>query len=769
MSTLELLIRRALPYVGGVAALGAILLTYMLRPPAAKKLSKPKPTKTGDPSLSRYDGGITTCTSADAKMPIRFARDGLASKEGVPAMTIPQVFQLAVETKGNKVALRVERPVPPLEGKKVPPPLPLDQWKRWTYQQYYEETKQAAKALMSLGVEQFGSVNIWGTNSPEWFLADLAAIFAGGKAAGIYPTDTVDQVTFKCIHSGSKVVFVEDNGKVDKFAQMVDNLPQLLTIVVWADTPTMATLNRKTGDSVSVLSWDDFMGKGATVEDSALQARIDAQDPGHCCTLIYTSGTTGNPKAVMISHDNIIFEARCVAAEMPKIAAEPSEERIISYLPLSHVAGMMVDIITPLTSSAFRPGWVSVNFARPYDLKVGSIGDRLKAVKPTLFLGVPRVWEKIAEKMKAIGKSTTGTKLKIAKWAKAKGLEHARASNLAGYSSAYSGDGSFPAGYSLAEKLVLNKVKEALGLDECKFGFTGAAPITVDTLEYFGALGIQINEVYGMSECTGATTWSTDESHVWGSCGYAMAGTEVAIIAVDEGGSGGKRFIPYADDIFAPAESGQGEICYRGRHIMMGYLSNPSLGADHVAEIQAKTAGAIDSEGWLHSGDKGCMSKDGMVRITGRFKELIIGAGGENIAPVPIEDHIKLLCPAISNVMMVGDKRKYNTCLVTLKAEGATGEKPGTDALAGDALTLNASIKTISAAMTDVTVRKHISDAIQATNTNPKVCISNACVIQKFELLPTDFSVEGGELTATLKLKRSVAEAKWTDFIEKMY
>ena len=322
----------------------------------------------------------------------------------------------------------------------------------------------------------------------------------------------------------------------------------------------------------------------------------------------------------MISHDNIIFEARCVAHEMPNIAAAAEEERIISYLPLSHgalrnslparlpveslpliiiggccvcaVAGMMVDIITPLTSSAFKPGWISVNFARPYDLKVGSIGDRLKTVKPTLFLGVPRVWEKIAEKMKAIGKTTTGLKLSIAKWSKGKGLEHARAANLPGYASQYAGDGHFPPGYSLAEALVLRKVKEAIGLDECKFGFTGAAPITVDTLEYFGALGIQINEVYGMSECTGATTWSTDECHLWGSCGYAMTGTEVAIFQIDEL-TGVKTAVPLADDFFSPAEATQGEICYRGRHIMMGYLANPDLGPEHVAEIEKKTADAI--------------------------------------------------------------------------------------------------------------------------------------------------------------------------------
>ena len=207
-----------------------------------------------------------------------------------------------------------------------------------------------------------------------------------------------------------------------------------------------------------------------------------------------------------------------------------------------------------------------------------------------MFLGVPRVWEKIAEKMKAIGKTTKGVKLKIAKWSKAKGLEHAKAANLPGYSSEFPGDGHYPYGYALVDKLLLSKVKMALGLEHCKFGSTGAAPITVETLEYFGALGIQINEVYGMSECTGATTWSTDDCHLWGSCGYAMQGTEVAIFNTE---SGKNVPVPFAGNIFQPSESEQGEICYRGRHIMMGYLANPALGPDHVAEIEKKSADAI--------------------------------------------------------------------------------------------------------------------------------------------------------------------------------
>ena len=650
MSAFILDIAQRMGLLGGATAFGALVLTYLLWPRAAMRLRRPKPTPSSSPTLSKYEGkGPFALTDADACATIRLAGEGTGSAEEVPPMTIPQVFAEAARRKGDKIAMRVERPVPPLEGKKAPPPLPLAEWKTWTYQEYYDETKAAAKALIALGMERFESVNIWGYNSPEWFLGDLAAILAGGKAAGIYPTDTKEQVAFKCKHSAATVALVSDNDKLATFADMADQLPDLKAVVVWSEEPSMSSITRKTRSAgeAAVLSWDAFIAKGADVEDAALQERIDAQEPGHCCTLIYTSGTTGNPKAVMISHDNIVFEARAVSGEMPMVGANAEEERIISYLPLSHVAGMMVDIVTPLTTSAFKPGWVSANFARPYDLKVGTISDRLKTVKPTIFLGVPRVWEKIAEKMMAIGKSTTGMKLKIAKWSKAKGLEHARAMNLPGYSPDWvpsgtvtSGDGHFPAMYGLADKLVLGKVKEALGLQECKFGFTGAAPITVKTLEYFGALGIQVNEVYGMSECTGATTWSTDECHLWGSCGYAMAGTEVGIFREQRDGDGKLVGCPAAANLFSPTEEEQGEICYRGRHIMMGYLANPKLGEEHVAEIQKKTAESIDSQGWLHSGDKGCMSPDGMVRITGRFKELIIGAGGENVAPVsPPEAH----------------------------------------------------------------------------------------------------------------------------------
>lgn len=343
-------------------------------------------------------------------------------------------------------------------------------------------------------------------------------------------------------------------------------------------------------------------------------------------------------------------------------------------------------------------------------------------------------------------------------WCKRTLLAHQKNCQLGGSGKKYFG-------HALANK-VLGKVKVALGLDKCKFAFTGAAPISFETLKYFGSLGIQINELYGMSECAGAVTMSVDCCHVWGSPGWAIPGAEFKVFKVDEKG---KVECPRAKDLMYPTEEEQGELCYRGRSIMMGYLANPELGQEHVNLIRKKNEAAIDEEGWLHSGDKGCIDDRGMCRITGRYKELIIGAGGENIAPVPIEENIKALCPGISNIVMIGDQRKYNVVLVTLKAKGATGEQAGTDELDGEALAISQGVVTISAASKDKTWIQAITNAITGTNKNGTYCPSNAATIQKFTILPRDFSVEGGEFTPTLKTKRSFVASKYKAAIELMY
>lgn len=699
-------------------------------------------------------------SATDALAKIQFAEEGAASKATCPTTTIPEVFKMAVKNHPDKTALRVERGLPPVEGKVVPPGLPLDQWKSWTFQEYYDESANIAKSMLHSGCSQHSTAAIFGFNSPEWFMSEMGAIMAGCKAAGIYPTDTPDQIQFKMRHSSSEIVFLEDAGKLDKIKGIAKDLPDLKVVVTWGEglTPPASIPGAK-GD-IPCYDWAAFLALTTDGPADALTARQAEIKPGHCCALIYTSGTTGEPKAVMISHDCLAFEAYSACGLLAELYQETQEERVISYLPLSHVAGMLVDIINPLVLTAIGPSWTSVSFARPYDLKLGAIGDRLRAVRPTMFLGVPRVWEKIAEKMQAVGASITGFKKTLSTWAKGLGKEHAKECQLGK-------SGAKPWGYSLASGLIHKKAKAALGLEGCKFAFTGAAPITTETLEYFGQLGIQINEVYGMSENCGAATFSTDDCHVWGSCGWALPGTEVKILSVGESINDTAEVAP-AKDIFNATEEEQGELCFRGRHIMMGYLANPDLGEEHVEAIKKKNAGAIDDNGWLHSGDKGAMDARGMFKITGRYKELIIGSGGENIAPVPIEDNIKKLSPAISNVMMVGDKRKFNVALVTLKAFG-TGELSGGNELEGPALKISDGITTISGACKDETFIKHVTDTIIATNNDGAVTTINAAKIQKFTILPADFSVTDGDLTATLKTKRSVIEAKYASTIEKMY
>mmetsp|Transcript_15004 Transcript_15004/g.29248 ORF Transcript_15004/g.29248 Transcript_15004/m.29248 type:complete len:782 (-) Transcript_15004:160-2505(-) len=720
-------------------------------------VTAPQTADTDFPHYSVEDGPFWSC-NADADLEPRFAMTGVASKAVTPPATLIDVFAEAVQRRGNKVAMRSEGLRPLQRGESPPAAIPRGQWKRqWTYKQFQQTTLFVARGLMELGVEQFDTVSVFGFNSPEWFFAALGAMHAGGKVAGIYPSDTASQVQYKAFHSDTSVAVVEDKVCFDKFKEVADELPYLKAIVCWAYAEAQ-DITRDDGSVVRVLNFAELVQLGRDVEMLSLEERMSKVTPGMCAALIYTSGTTGRPKAVMISHDNLIAESSAVLPHAGTVGKSAEEERLLSYLPLSHVAGMMVDIICPLLMSARMKGWCVVHFARNYDLKRGTLGQRLVSVEPTFFLGVPRVYEKIAEKLKAVGAETTGLKKKLSTTAKKKGLQEQVELQLGG-------SGRAPSfGFLGIYKKLLNVIKAKLGLSKCKFAFAGAAPMTRETLAYFGSLGININEVYGMSECTGAASWSSEAAHEWGTVGFAFAGSEVKIFKVNEDGS--KTECPRSDDIMHATEEEQGEVCFRGRHIMMGYLANPKLGPEHVAEIEAKNAEAIDSEGWLHSGDKGVMSNRGMLKITGRYKELIIGAGGENVAPVPIEDAIKARMPFVSNAMMVGDKRKFMGVLLTLKAKGASGELPGTDELDGPAAQWGA---TIEEACENEALIEEITKQLKEIGDDGEVTPSNAARIQKFTILPLDFSVVTDELTATLKLKRSVVHDKYEDIIDAFF
>lgn len=732
------------------------------------------------------DGGRKeVITQADQECPIMFSYKGLASAENSEPTTLIELLSKAARKCPKELAICVEPldgPCPKEDKMEATKSKSISTWTQWTWQEYKADVETAARAFIHLGVERHGSVAIFGFNSPQWIISALGAIFAGGKACGIYPTDTVEQVAYKTMHSGAAVAVVEDNNKLQRYKDKLDELPDLKAIVVWGESPEQSSLSRSGGlADVKVLAWQACLDLGAKSSakfdelDTELQSRQLGIRPGHACCLVYTSGTTGMPKAVMLSHDNVTVGVGAILHQHKYcLGVEFGQERSISYLPLSHIAGFELDIILPICVTALKKGFWTVYCARPYDLKEGTLKNRLTFVRPSIFLGVPRVWEKFQEGLQTVARKTAQLKgcrgqmpifccfrkTTAANWAKRHGLASQRELQV-GHSK------QTTCLYGLADALILSQVKTAIGLDNCKVCATGAAPISMETLEYFGSLGISINEVFGMSESSGCGTWSTDECHLWGSCGPIVPGVEVKIFKPDT--SKGREECPLAQDIFNPTEEEQGEICMRGRSVMMGYLANPKMGPEHVKEINVKNREVIDSDGWLHTGDKGCLGINGMLKITGRFKELIITAGGENVAPVPIEDCIKAACPAISNVMMVGDQRKFNACLVTLKAEGATGEFAGTEQLIGAAKQILPDISTTTEAKNNPEFRKVIESAIKAANDNSSVCPSNASRIQKFEILNLDFSVEGGELTPTLKLKRKFAEEKFKKIIDSMY
>nr|XP_045624269.1 long-chain-fatty-acid--CoA ligase ACSBG2-like isoform X1 [Procambarus clarkii] len=587
------------------------------------------------------------------------------------------------------------------------------EWKNTTYKEYYDQVRIMAKAFIKLGLESYHAVCILGFNSPEWFISDLAAVFAGGFAAGIYTTNTPEACEHCAHNCEAQIWVVEDQKQLDKVLKIRGRLPSLKAIIQYSGKPTVD----------GVLSWESAMALGKEQADSELEARLKHMAINQCCTLIYTSGTTGPPKGVMLSHDNITFtaHANCVNADF-----NPGKEIFLSFLPLSHVAAQMADLYVPMYAGG------TCFFAQPDALK-GSLAQTLKEVRPTRFLGVPRVWEKIYEKMLEVGRKTTGMKKSIATWAKSLGLE----TNLRKQRQ----DFSKPFGYAVANAIVFKKVKALLGLDRCQLFLSGAAPIAPEILRYFHSLDIPLTEIYGMSESTGPHTIGMEKAFKLGSCGRTIPGCYTKL---DK-----------------PDPEGNGEVCMGGRHVSMGYL-----------HMEDKTNEAIDDEGWLHTGDIGRLDSDGFLFITGRIKELIITAGGENIAPVLIEDNLKAELPCLSNCMLIGDKRKFLSILLTIKTNVNLDSGEPLDTLSSSCVDWCRSVGSMAKTIQDVlagpdaNIMRAIQDGIDRAN---KLAPSNAQRIQKWTILPRDFSLPGGELGPTMKLKRPVVAQKYCETIERFY
>ena len=557
-------------------------------------------------------------------------------------------------------------------------------WQQVCWTAYRDAVRQAARALVALGVQRGRGLVILSANRPEWFIVDLAAMAAGARPAGIYTNSTPEQCRYVVDHAEAAVAFVDTPAALERL--LGEGRPQCLETIVLLDGAA---------GRPGVLGWDEFLARGSAVHDAELDARRAAATADDVCTLIYTSGTTGCSKGVMLTHGNMRFLAQCAKDLLPV----GSGDRLISYLPLSHIAEQVVSLLLSLASGA------CVHFAESLE----KMPENLREVRPQLFLGVPRVWEKIQAAMEAAGAAASPLRRRIVRWAKAQGTAGGEADQQGR---------ARPFGYRLAERLVFSKVRQRLGLDQARMLVVSAAPIAKETLDYFQSLGLPIMEVYGMSECTGPTTISLPSHYRLGRAGVAIPGTELRI----------------AED---------GEILMRGPHVFAGYAKDPEA-----------TREAKDELGWLHSGDVGELDSDGFLRVTDRKKELLITSGGKNIAPQYLEGKLKQIA-AVSQAVAVGDRRPYVVALLTLDPArlAAEAEKAGSPARTPD--------EAASCAVFQAYVEKQV-EAVNAT-------LARYESVKRFTLLARELSVDAGELTPTLKLKRRVIAEKHKDAIERLY
>jgi long-chain acyl-CoA synthetase len=561
-----------------------------------------------------------------------------------------------------------------------------DDWQATSWTTYGDEVKAAGKALMALGLQPGGTVSILGFNRPEWVIMDVAAMAVGGAAAGVYTTCSGSEIQYIVDHAESKVILVENKHQFDKVQAQRDKLPRLEHVV-----------GMKGADlGQGALTWDEFMAKGEGVSDEDFFARIHALEPNALATLIYTSGTTGPPKGVMLTHDNLAWTAQALT----NLIHNREGDCVLSYLPLSHIAEQMLTIHGPITAGS------SVYFAESLE----KVADNLKQVQPTLVFGVPRIWEKFHAGVSEKLTQATGLKKALVEFAR----------NAAGRKIELENQGKkmgalLALRYMIANKLVLSKLKPALGLGRARLCVSGAAPISKEVLEFFATLDLLICEVYGQSEDSGPTTINLPGKARLGTVGALLPGVEVKI----------------AED---------GEILVRGRNVFKGYFKEPEATRETLVD------------GWLCSGDLGELSADGFLSITGRKKDIIITAGGKNVAPKNIEAGIKN-SRLVSEAVVIGDRRKFLTALIALDE---------------DAIKNFLSEKGVSNGAPyheNDLVRAEIEATVNEVNKD----LAQAETVKKFTILSRNLSIEHGELTPTLKVKRKVVNSNFADQIESMY
>ena len=566
-------------------------------------------------------------------------------------------------------------------------------WHTWSWKEYGEQVIRTAYGLRALGVESGSRIAILAGNGPEWLFADMAVMALGGAAAGIYPNELAQGVEYVTRHCAATVLVVDSPAQLAKTALWRDELPGLRAVVIIH--PDLTTpLGGK------VLSWEQLLERGAAAyaaDGGALERQARQVRAGDLAMLVYTSGTTGPSKGAMYSHSNLLFEARALKEIMDEEGMST-----LSFLPLCHIAERLQAELVGILAGT------TVNFAESLE----KVKDNLLEVRPTVMLAVPRLWEKFYAALQAKFAEATGAKKLLIERTLRVGSQVATLRN-AGQAIPL----PLLLQWLVLRRLVVDKLKAALGFDRCRLFLSGAAPLNKTIAEFFGALDMDIHEAYGQTECVGVSNLNPRSRVRFGTVGKSITGCAVRIAA-------------------------DGEILVKGPNVFLGYLNDP-----------AGTAEAVDTEGWLHTGDVGEFTSEGYLRITDRKKDIIVTAGGKNVAPQNIEGKLKTY-PGISQAVIIGDKMKYLVALITL------------DPLAAPALC--ASLGLEPAPVSDLAqvpaVRARVQTYVDAVNaTEPQYAR-----IKYFAILPRDLSLEEGEITPSLKVKRRVVQQKHAVLIESM-
>ncbi len=594
--------------------------------------------------------------------------------------TIPRLFRHAAQRRPAEELLRQKQ---------------RGIWRPTAWSEARTIVDDLACGLIALGLKPGEVISILANSRREWVWADLAGQSAGGVVSGVYPTDSAEQLAYLCSDSRTAFLFVEDDEQLDKYLACRNSLGEIRRVIVF-DMEGLQDF-----DDPLVTSFDVVLALGRT-QRSALQpeleARVAATRPEDLAILVYTSGTTGRPKATMLSHFNLMSAVRTLHAFLP---ATHRKERML-FLPLCHVAERVFGLYYAIINGQ------TLSFVEELD----TVFDDIREVQPGVFMAVPRIWEKLHSAIVIALKEATP----FQRWIAARAIAVGEA--VAAYRLAWRRPPlHLRLAFAFAHWMALGNIRRALGLDRVEVAITGAAPISPDLIRWFMALGIEIQELWGMSELTGAASCNPAGRIRPGSIGIPLANAGIRI-------------------------SPEGEIEVRGDQVFMGYLGRPEATAE------------IIRDGWLATGDIGRFDADGYLYITGRIKDIIITAGGKNITPAEIENQLKF-SPYISDAIVIGDRRKFLTCLIMIDQQNVEHWALERDIAFTDFASLSRASK----------VRELITTEVARANQ----AFARVEQIKDFRLLDILLTAEDEELTPTMKLKRGLVETKYAALIAEMY